>query len=201
MSAELVANDGSSVVLSLSPNSKDIQAVRFTLGPTMVELKAMHGPDGSTSLDVLLGQHRNPNPTVHASTSSTTLLPHEANVAAAAGEQKVGGEWMKEMRGWLMLLASLFANMTFQAGLNPPDGFWQDSSVTSPLSSPSQAPVPTPSATGYAVSGVQQKAGYPVLYETHRWRSIFFWSNTVAFAYSMIMLHRSDRLRRRFCSP
>ncbi|CAL9078412.1 unnamed protein product, partial [Musa textilis] len=75
---------------------------------------------------------------------------------------------MKEMRGWLMLLASLFANMTFQAGLNPPDGFWQDSSVTSP--------------------GVQQKAGEPILYDTHRWRPIFFWSNTVAFAYSMIMV-------------
>ncbi|TVU11632.1 hypothetical protein EJB05_45227, partial [Eragrostis curvula] len=31
------------------------------------------------------------------------------------------------MRGWLMVLAVLAASVTYQAGLNPPGGFWQDS--------------------------------------------------------------------------
>ncbi|CAL5047290.1 unnamed protein product [Urochloa decumbens] len=36
-------------------------------------------------------------------------------------------EWFKEMRGWLTLLATLAVSVTYQAGLNPPGGFWQDS--------------------------------------------------------------------------
>jgi hypothetical protein len=36
-------------------------------------------------------------------------------------------EWLKEMRGWLIVLATLAASVTYQAGLNPPGGFWQDS--------------------------------------------------------------------------
>jgi hypothetical protein len=34
--------------------------------------------------------------------------------------------WLKEMRGWLIVLATLAASVTYQAGLNPPSGFWQD---------------------------------------------------------------------------
>lgn len=34
-------------------------------------------------------------------------------------------KWLKEMRGWLMVLAVLAASVTYQAGLNPPGGFWQ----------------------------------------------------------------------------
>ena len=34
-------------------------------------------------------------------------------------------KWFKEMRGWLMVLAVLAASVTYQAGLNPPGGFWQ----------------------------------------------------------------------------
>ena len=43
---------------------------------------------------------------------------------ATAAEHK---EWLKEMRGWLIVLATLAASVTYQAGLNPPGGFWQDS--------------------------------------------------------------------------
>lgn len=34
-------------------------------------------------------------------------------------------KWLQEMRGWLMMLATLAASVTYQAGLNPPGGFWQ----------------------------------------------------------------------------
>ncbi|TVU39354.1 hypothetical protein EJB05_12767, partial [Eragrostis curvula] len=36
-------------------------------------------------------------------------------------------KWFNEMRGWLMVLATVAASVTYQAGLNPPGGFWQDS--------------------------------------------------------------------------
>jgi hypothetical protein len=34
------------------------------------------------------------------------------------------GEWLKDMRGWLIVLATLAASVTYSAGLNPPGGFW-----------------------------------------------------------------------------
>ncbi|WVZ81536.1 hypothetical protein U9M48_028902 [Paspalum notatum var. saurae] len=45
------------------------------------------------------------------------------DVVGATAEHK---EWLKEMRGWLIVLATLAASVTYQAGLNPPGGFWQD---------------------------------------------------------------------------
>ncbi|KAG8076044.1 hypothetical protein GUJ93_ZPchr0006g43305 [Zizania palustris] len=37
-----------------------------------------------------------------------------------------GKKWLKEMRGWLMVLTTVAASVTYQAGINPPGGFWQD---------------------------------------------------------------------------
>ena len=31
-------------------------------------------------------------------------------------------KWFKEMRGWPMVLATVVASVTYQAGLSPPDG-------------------------------------------------------------------------------
>ncbi|KAL7238779.1 hypothetical protein ACSBR2_004805 [Camellia fascicularis] len=36
------------------------------------------------------------------------------------------GEWLSKKRDILMVVASLIATMAFQAGINPPGGFWQD---------------------------------------------------------------------------
>ncbi|CAN6179242.1 unnamed protein product [Urochloa humidicola] len=37
-------------------------------------------------------------------------------------------KWLNEMRGWLVVVAVLVASVTYQSGLSPPGGFWQDSS-------------------------------------------------------------------------
>ncbi|XP_057744227.1 uncharacterized protein LOC130962142 [Arachis stenosperma] len=37
-----------------------------------------------------------------------------------------GGEWLKEIRGNLAMVASVIATMTFQIGLNPPGGVVQN---------------------------------------------------------------------------
>ncbi|GJN00025.1 hypothetical protein PR202_ga17173 [Eleusine coracana subsp. coracana] len=53
----------------------------------------------------------------------STEVPVVDSDGDSAAEHK---EWLKEMRGWLIVLATLAASVTYQAGLNPPGGFWQD---------------------------------------------------------------------------
>lgn len=55
---------------------------------------------------------------------------HEVHVVDVNGDDPADKEashkeWLKEMRGWLIVLATLAASVTYQAGLNPPGGFWQ----------------------------------------------------------------------------
>lgn len=47
-------------------------------------------------------------------------------IPVSDGSSEEHKEWLKEMRGWLIVLATLAASVTYQAGLNPPGGFWQD---------------------------------------------------------------------------
>jgi hypothetical protein len=51
------------------------------------------------------------------------LHPHSHKWAAAVVDDqgKKREKWLKEMRGWLMVLT---ASVTYQVGLNPPDEFW-----------------------------------------------------------------------------
>jgi len=60
-------------------------------------------------------------------TSEVRVISDSVAAAAAAEAEAELKEWLKEMRGWLMVLATLAASVTYQAGLNPPGGFWQDS--------------------------------------------------------------------------
>lgn len=75
------------------------------------------------------------------------------------------------MRGSLLVVASLLASVTYQAGLNPPGGMWQD---TSP-------------------EGTQNphRAGNPVLQDTNSARfQLFNLFNSFAFAHSVgVMMH------------
>ncbi|CAD6339534.1 unnamed protein product [Miscanthus lutarioriparius] len=73
-------------------------------------------------------------------------------------------KWFKEMRGWLMVLATVAASVTYQAGLNPPGGFWQDDKE-------------------------HQIAGNPVLRDKHWSRyMIFYYSNATAFVTSLVIM-------------
>ncbi|PNT76062.1 uncharacterized protein LOC100830684 [Brachypodium distachyon] len=73
-------------------------------------------------------------------------------------------KWFKEMRGWLMVLATVAASVTYQAGLNPPGGFWQD-------------------------NGDGHKAGNPVLRDTLKGRyQTFYYFNATAFVTSLVIM-------------
>ncbi|XP_058750286.1 uncharacterized protein LOC131623305 [Vicia villosa] len=42
------------------------------------------------------------------------------------GYQNKRGNWMEQMRGSLMVVATVIASVTFQIAINPPGGVWQE---------------------------------------------------------------------------
>ncbi|KAM0917955.1 hypothetical protein ACQ4PT_009344 [Festuca glaucescens] len=71
---------------------------------------------------------------------------------------------LKRIRYFVMVLASLAVSITYQAGLDPPGGLWQDSRAG-------------------------HKIGYPVLRTTHPARyKAFFYSNSAAFVTSLVVV-------------
>jgi hypothetical protein len=101
----------------------------------------------------------------HAAHGGHGTLGREVPVAvvddAATAEHKA---WLKEMRGWLIVLATLAASVTYQAGLNPPGGFWQDDNR-------------------------RHTAGNPVLHDRVLKRYLtFYYFNATAFATSLVII-------------
>ncbi|KAM0903052.1 hypothetical protein ACQ4PT_018865 [Festuca glaucescens] len=103
----------------------------------------------------------------HAPAGSTP--DREQQQAAAPPEEQGAGakeeaELLWKLRKYLVLLAILAAAITYQAGLAPPGGFWQDN------------------AHGHVASDI-------VLKSTHRRRYlVFFYCNTTAFVNSLMVL-------------
>lgn len=88
-------------------------------------------------------------------------VPVISDSVATSPEHK---EWLKEMRGWLIVLATLAASVTYQAGLNPPGGFWQDNNG--------------------------HRAGNPVLHDGpfQKRYLTFYYFNATAFATSLVII-------------
>ncbi|XP_040380852.1 uncharacterized protein LOC121054685 [Oryza brachyantha] len=75
-------------------------------------------------------------------------------------------KWFREMRGWLMVVATVAASVTYQAGLNPPGGFWQEDDA----------------AAGH-------RAGNPVLRDAvNRRYQAFYYFNSTAFVTSLVIM-------------
>lgn len=103
----------------------------------------------------------------HALAGSTP--DHEQQQAAAPPEDQGAGakeeaELLWKLRKYLVLLAILAAAITYQAGLAPPGGFWQDN------------------ADGHVASGIVLKSTYRRRY------LVFFYCNTTAFVASLMVL-------------
>ncbi|KAM0911054.1 hypothetical protein ACQ4PT_013766 [Festuca glaucescens] len=86
--------------------------------------------------------------------------------AVASGQQP----WEYSLRKYLLLLATLVATVTYDAGFNPPGGVWQEG------------------ARDDASQG-QRLAGDPVIRDTHYGRYLaFFYCNATAFAASLVVI-------------
>jgi hypothetical protein len=116
-------------------------------------------------------------PAVHGDQGNVDLSP-EAPDAAATSDQdnkERAKEGLDKARSLVLLLATLAASITFQAGLDPPGGFWQDD------------------ADGH-------QAGDPILSTINAERyKVFFYCNSTAFVASLvsILLVQSEFLLRK----
>ena len=92
-------------------------------------------------------------------------------------EIRLQEEWLREMRGSLMVVAVLAASVTYTAGLNPPGGFWQEDMAARAV----------PGEPFFKGQG--HFAGDPVLRDKNYYRfATFLAGNSVAFAQSLIII-------------
>ncbi|MQM17959.1 hypothetical protein Taro_050944 [Colocasia esculenta] len=123
------------------------------------------------------------SPSVAEAVNPAPQAPPAYDAGAVGGDDAVLVEWLKEMRGTLMLVAVLIASLTYQAGLNPPGGMWQDSQSSD------------------GVQGRNHTAGLPVMRDVDpAFYGVFKFANTVAFPLSLaliMLLTRESTFRRR----
>lgn len=95
--------------------------------------------------------------------------PHQAPAAATPTES------IRELRGWLMVLATVIASITYASGLSPPGGF---TIVNTPrLADPKRPP------------GASDQQMLPALYLVSPARCrVFYYANTAAFAFSLSLV-------------
>ncbi|KAK1646867.1 hypothetical protein QYE76_064672 [Lolium multiflorum] len=87
----------------------------------------------------------------------------QVTVSEPQGSSDHHGKRERKRHKYLMLIAVLAASVTYQAGLNPPGGFWSDD--------------------------VNHVAGNPVLHDIHPWRyRTFFIFNGISFMSSIVVI-------------
>ncbi|KAF6987385.1 hypothetical protein CFC21_005039 [Triticum aestivum] len=99
----------------------------------------------------------------------------------------------RELRGWLMVLATVIASITYASGLSPPGGFEKVPPPPPPSLIPPYISDPTIPPTTYGEQMI------PLLFIVSPTRCrIFYYSNTAAFALSLsiiLLLASQDLLR------
>uniref|UniRef100_A0ACD5ZS53 Uncharacterized protein n=1 Tax=Avena sativa TaxID=4498 RepID=A0ACD5ZS53_AVESA len=101
--------------------------------------------------------------TVHQQQPPAAPAEDQDQAAAGAGAEEEA-ELLWKLRKYLVLLAILAAAITYQAGLAPPGGFWQETNH------------------GHLASDIVLRSSYPRRY------LVFFYCNTTAFVASLMVL-------------
>lgn len=126
MSIECEATDGSQATQALFEAS-EIKVVKLVLGTTKILLTIPEHEDESRTLNICVwheGSAHQQQPTGVAAADSVTSSGSQ--VEPVDMEEMTKEEFVEKLRGWMMVLASLFSSLTFQAGLNPPKQFQAD---------------------------------------------------------------------------
>ncbi|XP_044440054.1 uncharacterized protein [Triticum aestivum] len=93
--------------------------------------------------------------------------------------------FLKKSRTYLLLLAILAVSLTYQAGLNPPGGFWTSNATKHSAGDP----ILGDSGRVWTSSGTKHSAGDPILEDNYHKRYLaFFYFNATAFAASLVMI-------------
>ncbi|XP_047973977.1 ankyrin repeat-containing protein BDA1-like [Salvia hispanica] len=177
-------NDGNTI-LHLAVAEKQVEAVKYLVSVGAVDVDAKN-EDGLTAMDVLTGSRRDVrDPEI------VYLLKHgdkpakmKAKKNSWDGLLKQHAIWLDKEKQTLMVVASLIAAMTFQVGVNPPDGLWKNHHIPLNATDPIDPDVPDPSK-----------------YITADYSTKFYLWNTVAFISSLsiiLLLTSGLPIRRRF---
>lgn len=136
---------------------------------------------------------------------SRGLSSHRGNRASGGYNWKKHfkkqNSWVERMRNSLMVVATLTATMTFQAGLNPPAGVWQDNPGDNSTSVPINY---TSSILTYLITPgkISHVAGVSIMADTYHSAYFgFLVLNTIGFIASLsiiILLISGLPIRRRF---
>ncbi|CAO2161205.1 unnamed protein product [Urochloa humidicola] len=129
MTLELEAADGSRATQMLF-KATEIKVVKLVLGTLLSfspRQKMMKGPN-SKILTVLchsLEKQGSAQALQPAGVAAADSLPSDGSQEEPVVNEEITKEdFVEKLRGWMMVLASLFASMTFRAGINPPKKFW-----------------------------------------------------------------------------
>ncbi|KAB2077312.1 hypothetical protein ES319_A06G092500v1 [Gossypium barbadense] len=185
-------DDYGMTVLHLAVAYKQIETIKFLLTSTSVEVNGLNA-NGLTALDVLARSRRGLKDfdiaeslrdagalraaeISHWRIETTPLIAQ--NVAANQPDREYQWvqktckkeDWLTRKRDSLMVVASLMATMSFQAGLTPPGGLWQED------------------FTGTATER-SHKAGTSIIADTNQsYYSQYLAANTISFMASMSII-------------
>lgn len=90
---------------------------------------------------------------------------------------KEDDEFVKNMSGWLMTVATLLMSMAFQSGMSIPGGYWDDTKINSS------------SASNDSSNDTKHTAGQPIIMNMDHYRYFsFLILNVAAFGTSMLVI-------------
>ncbi|KAA8550267.1 hypothetical protein F0562_001951 [Nyssa sinensis] len=130
-------DDFGNSILHLAVSHKQIQTIRYLVTSVGVNVNAINA-NGLTALDILAQSGRDVKDFDIADClreaealrardiNPTFLSKNQTRVPILA--KLTQSEWLEKKRDILMVVASLIATMSFQAGVSPPGGVWQDDS-------------------------------------------------------------------------
>ncbi|KAF8010889.1 hypothetical protein BT93_J1507 [Corymbia citriodora subsp. variegata] len=175
-------NDGDTI-LHLAIADKQTETINFLVSCTTVEANSLNRNSQATY--DLLAQSGNPGRHM-----DNTNNFYEAEVRTTTVQRKGGKknikkqyDWLERKKSSLMVVASLTATMAFQVGVNPPGGFWQETTQGDSSTNPHTA--------GFSILADNYPVGY----------SRFLAINTSGFLASLsviLLLVSGLPLRRRF---
>ncbi|XP_031269247.1 uncharacterized protein LOC116127753 [Pistacia vera] len=186
---------------------KQVEAIQFLTTNNAIEVNALN-EGGFTALDILKQSRRDLKDyeivellrcggaisaedivvSTHelGSKQTRTLTSHsnnQINMLRPQGKRteksvKKKDDWLKEMNNALMVVASLISTVTFQAGLNPPGGVWQETKKA-------QYGAPTSEPYHEAGESIMADTSSPHYYSLS---NLFFTSNTIGFVASLCII-------------
>ncbi|KAK4435198.1 Nuclear factor NF-kappa-B subunit [Sesamum alatum] len=186
-------------ILHLATAKRQLQTVRYLVKQPNLNVNAQNSY-GLRALDImfvyavnsnnwqmeeairLAGGHRSQMATtnVQAPLHHDPLNTSSGSSSLAEVDKNEKQEWLKEMRSGILVMASVFATLTFQVALAPPGGLWQDWGPNAVTSNGSAIPAYRP--------------GQPILYGLDRFEfSLLMLINAQAFFASIATIIMSIR--------